>query len=58
MYYANLKGKFYDGREGDVLSSVKGTQIVLNCELLGRILHANLVEWTFLIFKLIFKIVK
>lgn len=36
--YANLKGKFYNGNKVEVWSTVKGTQNILNCEMLGNIL--------------------
>ena len=38
MFYANLNRGFYDGQDGQIWSSVKGTQIVLDCEILGNIL--------------------
>jgi len=38
MFYTNLNRKFHKGTEGEVWSSVNGTLIVLNYEILGTIL--------------------
>ena len=39
--YANLNRGFYNGNEDEIWSSVKGTRIVLNCDLLGTILNCK-----------------
>ena len=38
LFYANLNHNFYNGNDGEVWSSVNGTRIVLDCNLLGIIL--------------------
>ena len=38
MFYTNLNRSFYEGNENQIWSSVKGTQIVLDCEIIGNIL--------------------
>lgn len=38
MFYANLNRGFYNGNEDEVWSSVNGTRIVLNSDILGTIL--------------------
>jgi len=41
MFYASLNCRFYQGSDDEVWSSVKGTQIVLNCEILGTTLDCK-----------------
>ena len=41
IFYANLNRGFYDGNDDEIWSSVKGTQIVLNAEILGNILECK-----------------
>ena len=41
MFYANLNRGFYEGRDDEVWSSVKGTQIVLDTDVLGTILECK-----------------
>ena len=41
MFYANLNRGFYQGNDDEIWSSVKGTQIVLNCDVLGAILNCK-----------------
>ena len=41
IFYANLNREFYEGNDNEIWSSVKGTKIVLNCDLLGTILNCK-----------------
>src|SRR5574338_85283 len=44
MFYVNLNRSFHEGNENEIWSSVKGTKIVLNCDLLGTILNCKSTE--------------
>jgi len=50
MFYVNLNHKFYIGNEGEVWSSVNGTHIILNNNLLGVILGYRSTEMDLLKF--------
>ena len=41
IFYVNLNRSFYEGNEDEIWSSVKGTKIILNCEILCSILNCK-----------------